>query len=235
MNWSTLILCLFAAVFEVSSVAINSKPSTGVFSTDNALQTSDLEKGGWQMVFRAASGNGDSVYDAWLKGTKTNADKPVSMKRSLALHYRDPIVDNWPQLGVKYVKFAFYDEDKEVAHVIFDGANSDIKTWFAKQNVLTSSWPDLTSTQSYNHFSIDGHNDNNRQDRRFFINKLYAGCPKDLGYLVVINSETLAVCSLDNHATYPQFLYSKVTSVDYWDRRMFGTADFMAIFIKRSV
>jgi hypothetical protein len=37
-------------------------------STDNALQISDLEKGGWQMVFRAASGNGDSVYDAWLKG-----------------------------------------------------------------------------------------------------------------------------------------------------------------------
>ena len=39
-------------------------------STGNALQTSDLEKGGWEMVFRAASGNGYSVYDAWTKGNK---------------------------------------------------------------------------------------------------------------------------------------------------------------------
>ena len=39
-------------------------------STGNALQISDLEKGGWEMVFRAASGNGYSVYDAWTKGNK---------------------------------------------------------------------------------------------------------------------------------------------------------------------
>ena len=157
------------------------------------------------------------------------------MKRSHALHYRNPVVQNWSNLGVEYVKFAFYDEDKEVAHVVFDGKNTDVKNWFAKKNVLTSSWPDLTSKQSYNYFSIDGHYVASRHDRRFFINKSYAGCPKDLGYMVVINSKTPAVCLWDNHATYPQFLYSKITSADFWDRRMFGTADYMAIFIKTSV
>ena len=159
------------------------------------------------------------------------------MKRSHALHYRDPIVQNWSKLGVKYVKFAFYDEDKEVAHVMFDGKNTDLKNWFDKKNVLTSSWPDLTSKQSYRLFSIDGDYRPAQLDRRFFINKSYGGCPKDLGYMVVINSGTQEGkgCLWDSHATYPQFLYSKITSADYWDRRMFGTADFMAIFIKTSI
>lgn len=198
----------------------------------DVLTISELESDGWQMVFRGTSGNGKGVYDAWNEGANTNPDKPASMERTHGLHYRNNITNNWSNLGIEFVKFAFYDENKEVAYVIFNGKGSDLNNWFDKTRVLTSSWPDLTSDSSYNFFSIAGHYMPTRHDRRFFINKSYNSCPNDLGHMVVINSQTPAVCKWDNHASYPQFLYSQINSVDFWDRRMFGTADYMAIFIK---
>ncbi|XP_045165942.2 uncharacterized protein LOC123529611 [Mercenaria mercenaria] len=236
MECSKIIICFIAVILEVSICVFAKVPRAGnVFSSENVLKTEELKRGGWQMVFRATSGNGDSVYDAWTKGTKTNADKPVAMTRSYGLHYRSSFVSNWSNISVEFVKFAFYDEDREVAHVILNGKNSDINNWFDKTRVLSSSWPDLTSKHTYNYFSIAGHYMPKRHDRRFFINRSYAGCPKDLSHMVVINSVTPAVCQWDSHATYPQFLYSKINSVDFFDRRMFGTADYMAIFIKRRV
>jgi hypothetical protein len=35
----------------------------------NVLKTEDLEQDGWRMVFRGTSGNGHSVYHAWIDGT----------------------------------------------------------------------------------------------------------------------------------------------------------------------
>ena len=32
------------------------------------LSVAEIEVNGWTMVFRAVPGNGDSVYDAWMKG-----------------------------------------------------------------------------------------------------------------------------------------------------------------------
>ena len=35
------------------------------------LSVAEIEVNGWTMVFRAVAGNGDSVYDAWIKGRET--------------------------------------------------------------------------------------------------------------------------------------------------------------------
>jgi hypothetical protein len=157
------------------------------------------------------------------------------MKRSNGLHYRDIIVNHWSNLDIKLVKFAFYDVDKEVAYVIFNGKDSNIINWFDKSRVIDSSWQDLTSTSVYNRFSIEGHSDGKHTDRRFYINRQYGGCPNDKGHFIVINSAVLTpACLFDDHPSVPAFIYSKYNSVDFFQRRMFGIADFMAIFIKNS-
>jgi hypothetical protein len=154
------------------------------------------------------------------------------MERSYSSHFRNNIVSNWVNIGVKYVKYAFYKDNKEVAYVKFNATGSNINSWFDKSRVLASSYTDLTATSVYNIFSIPGFHIVGDLERRFHINKAYGGCDVDIGHMVV--SEEIPPkkgCFWDIHPTYPQFLYSKINSVDVWNRRMFGRADYMAIFI----
>lgn len=195
------------------------------------LTVEDLEHDGWRMIFRATSGNGHSVYDAWLKGDGSCDAKPVSMERSRACHYRDKVVSDWSSLGVQYVKFALFEENREVVHVMFNGVGSDVINWFDKTRVVSSSWSDLTAQHSYNIFSIAGHDGQNFK-RRFHINRSYNGCDEDIGHLVVSDVGTSSGCLWDIHPVYPQFLYSKINSADHWNRRQFGRADYMAIFVR---
>ncbi|XP_060583039.1 uncharacterized protein LOC132739358 [Ruditapes philippinarum] len=205
------------------------------FSTtgQKVLLVKDLEKDGWNMVFRATSSNGQNVFDAWTKGIGICSDKPKSMVRSYSSHYRNNVVSNWANIGVKYVKYAYYENNQEVAYVIFNGSGSDINSWFDKHRIIASSYTDLTTTQKYNFFSVVGNYVPKSRERRFFINTLYNTCAGDSGYLVVSEDEPPNnLCSWDKHASYPQFLYSKINSVDLWGSQLFGRADYMAIFVK---
>lgn len=213
--------------------------STDLLSSElfprRALLVSQLEIDGWKMVFRAASGNGYPVYDAWTQGRGTCEDKPVSMERSYSCHYRQRNLASWSVLGVRYVKFALYTQEKEEAYVIFNGIGSDMNNWFSQDRVISSSYSDLTAGDQYNYFSIPGHLDGNRLIRRFFINRNYHGCPGDRGHIVVIDeSRTSPACLMDTQPSYPKFLYSRTNSVDFWERATYGMADYLAVFIKQS-
>ncbi|XP_053384319.1 uncharacterized protein LOC123537224 isoform X2 [Mercenaria mercenaria] len=201
-------------------------------SGPQALLVKDLEDDGWEMIFRATSGNGQNAYVAWTTGVGTCVDKPISMARSYASHYRNGIISNWANIGIKYVKYAYYDSTQEVAYVIFNAIGSDMNSWFDKTRVISSSYSDLTAVNNFNHFSILGDFRSGSLERRFLINRSYGGCDGDYGHLVVSENEPPNACNWDKHPIYPQFLYSKINSVDYWGRRMFGRADYMAIFIK---
>lgn len=216
---------------DVDSGIFGSQSPTCLLDSPTVLQTSALETNGWQLVFRAASGNGQNVYNAWMKGENTTEDKPPKMERSYFRHYRSREVINWSNLDIKYVKFALYEQNKEVASVIFNGIGSNIENWFDKNRIIYSSWSDLTINDDYNHFSIAGYNAGT-VDRRFHINKFYGGCEKDIGHIAVIDTGTVAACAWDQHPVYPQFLYTKINSADVWYKRQFGRADFMTIFIK---
>ncbi|XP_060587774.1 uncharacterized protein LOC132743257 [Ruditapes philippinarum] len=231
-SWTFSVFLALGIIKFVQPHSLENSAGSGM----NILKTEDLEQDGWRMVFRGTSGNGHSVFHAWMEGKNSNQDKPVSMKRSHGLHYRDDILDNWSNLGIKLVKFAFYDTDKEVAYLIFNGKDSDMNNWFDKSRVIDSSWPDLTSKSTFNKFSIAGHTITNLHDRRFYINRNYGGCANDRGHLAVINSAvSKPVCLFDSQPSYPAFIYSKYNSVDFFQRRMFGTADFMVVSIKTHV
>ncbi|KAH3725540.1 hypothetical protein DPMN_051385 [Dreissena polymorpha] len=60
------------------------------------------------------------------------------MSRSLSNHYRDPALDTWNNLAIKYVKFALYKGNREVAYVIFNGSGSSNLDWFTYSRVLLS-------------------------------------------------------------------------------------------------
>lgn len=53
--------------------------------------------------------------------------------------------------------------------------------------------------------------------RNFFINKIYAGCPGDSGWLVVKDANLSIACAWENHTTYPQFLYSQQRQYTKWN------------------
>ena len=154
------------------------------------------------------------------------------MERSYSSNYRHSMVENWANIGVKYVKYAYYENNQEVAYVIFNAARSNIYSWFEKRHVIASSYSDLTAN-NFNYFSIAGDYRPRNRERRFFINTNYGGCDNDFGHLVISENEPPnKLCNWDQHPKYPQFLYSKINSADYWNRRMFGRADYMAIFVK---
>jgi len=46
------------------------------------------------------------------------------------------------------------------------------------------------------------------------ISSAYGGCPKDIGYLAVI--EKAGACKWDKHAAFPQFLYAKDNTYTTW-------------------
>ncbi|WAR07157.1 hypothetical protein MAR_017115 [Mya arenaria] len=188
-----------------------------------------LERDGWEMVFRASAGNGQTVYEAWTKGTGTSTTKPLDMARSYTTHFREANLDHsWTSLKIKHVKFALYKDNIETAYIIFNGVGSTITSWFDKTKILESSWSDLTPSATFNFFSVIGADDG-RVLRRFFINQKYAGCAGDVGHFAVV--EEKGVCAMDKHVRYPQFVYSDMNSADVWERSQFEHADYLAIYV----
>ncbi|XP_045166912.1 uncharacterized protein LOC123530224 isoform X2 [Mercenaria mercenaria] len=211
---------LFCAIVQYSNGA------------QSVLTTKDLEQKGWRLVFLANSCNNRNVYDAWVKGNGTTKDKPAYLHRTHGPHYRDDtFVSAWTRDNNLLVKFAFYDRYSELARVIFDGRKANANEWFHPKRVLASTYSDLTRNSRYDYFSIAGRRTLN-DERRFFINRNYGKCTNVAGHIVVLDTNDKGGCEWNRHPVYPQFLYSKINSVTVWDRRLFGRADFMAIFVK---
>ena len=163
-------------------------------------------------------------------GVATSDIKPVDMHRSYASHFRDPLATrHWASMGIQMVKFALYKQSREVVYIVFNGTGTDLTSWFARDRVLASSYSDLTATNAFNYFSIQGHDNGLHLERTFFINQHYGGCDADLGNVVVVEHD--GDCDWDHQPRYPQFLYSDLNAADFWNRRMFGRADYLAIFI----
>jgi len=151
------------------------------------------------------------------------------MVSSSSPHFRVANLENeWTLLAPKYVKYGLYEDNREVGYLVFDGAGSDIKSWFAASRLLDSRWPTMTPAATYNVFSIDGYVDY-AFCRRFHINRSYGGCSNDIGYLVVIDIQ--GNCNWDTHETFPQFLYAKDNTYTNWGKEDFGRADYIAVFI----
>ena len=139
---------------------------------------------------------------------------------------------SWEARHIEQVKYSLFENEVEVAYIIFNGTDSTRDSWFNPSLVLSSSWPTLLLfDETYNFFSVAGHPE---VKRRFFINHNYGGCPLDKGYTVIVDTgiATQHTCSWDDQPSFPQILYSKINGLTIWDRPMFGRADYAAVYVR---
>ncbi|KAH3842830.1 hypothetical protein DPMN_116334 [Dreissena polymorpha] len=154
------------------------------------------------------------------------------MSRSYSSHYRRQNLESiWSSLTPRFIKFALYKDGLDVAHIIFKAEGRTFTNWFDKANVVASSWTDLTSTATYNFFSIVGYTGDNNE-RCFFINRSFGGCPGDIGHFAAIDTINRQ-CSMDQHVCLPQFIYYDTNFADLWNKKRFVRADYMAVYISR--
>ena len=177
-----------------------------------------------QAIFRAQARNGVNVYEAWTNGKGTTTAFPPENGK----HYRNPAIDSWNNLDVKYVRLTLHDQnDDEVAFILFDGVRSDKMNWFAKHRILDSSWAQLNFDSSLNHCSISGDG-----QRKFYINARYGGCENDHGFINVLDMKNRG-CRYERSANPPRFLYSEFPGGVRWDSRAYGEAEYMVIKIMK--
>ena len=103
-----------------------------------------------------------------------------------------------------------YTAEVEVLRLVFDGHLSSKTDWFSQERLAFSPYTDL-KTSSTNYFSIKAHG-----TRYWFINKFYAGCNIDEGWLVFYSP------GLDPHGcpwdspSDVKIKYSRATNATNW-------------------
>ena len=95
----------------------------------------------------------------------------------------------------------------------FDAKGSDKLNWFSLSRLSQSSWTDM-KTQPNNVFSIRGDPGNGRH---FFINSVYAGCSKDVGWMVITVPPD---CDWEKRLRPREnvILYSKLSGLTNWNQ-----------------
>ncbi|KAL5009144.1 hypothetical protein ScPMuIL_014725 [Solemya velum] len=183
----------------------------------------------WSLVFRAAAGNGESVYDTWINTTTqtghAGACQILQPQPRCSGHYKNQIVDRWNSANITQVKLELHSAGRRVAYVIFDGTGSDYSNWFSKDRILESSWSDLTTSFDYSCFAMEGYG-----ARNLLIIKGYGDCTTDIAWMSVVAYR--GYCSWDFHSSYPAFVFSKGTTASLIETNH-GLADILAVFVKR--
>eukprot|EP00058_Branchiostoma_floridae_P021196 XP_002606686.1 hypothetical protein BRAFLDRAFT_72547 [Branchiostoma floridae] len=190
----------------------------------------------WKLVFKIQAKAGPDIYPLWSSAS-VPANQPDDPSLSTG-HYISRDVGMWESLDIKKVKVSLYtfSPNMETRDLIFNGTGSNKDNWFSKDRLISSPWTDL-KTEPTNYFSIAGYERRDSSEsylfRRFHINRSYAGCAADLGWLVVLDGNS-NVCPWERGTGNPRIMFSKLpTNVNFQqDPSNVGTADVMAIYIK---
>lgn len=101
------------------------------------------------------------------------------------LDYKNSIVDSWSDDFLS-VRVSMLWQGTEMAFLEFgSGVGIDKTNFFSLANLTSSSWSDTGIGGNY--FSINGHEGSNPVTRNWFVNKSYAGCASDYGWMVVLD------------------------------------------------
>ncbi|XP_052089577.1 uncharacterized protein LOC127726295 [Mytilus californianus] len=177
-------------------------------------------------IFVAFAGNGKSVYDAWRTPSMWNEIPAFYPHIGRRFHLRSRFIDNWGK--VELVKLELFKSNKRVMWMTFNGKNTNNMNWFNKNNLVDSSFNDLAPCSTLNYFSIAGDLRKDWLDRRFLINKSYAGCAKDYGWFVI--ADTYRHCSWEKKGPAPVFIYTRNRSSRNYNKDA-NTAETMVISV----
>ena len=83
------------------------------------------------------------------------------------------------------VRVALYKDGQEVHSLKFNAINDNV-AWFTRENLNFSTWDDLMSNSSLKQFELQPINEEAKDVLRSFeISEKYAGCRKDVGWLMI--------------------------------------------------
>jgi len=187
----------------------------------------------WVLAFRISSGIGQMAYEAFYSTAACGSP----LAKVCGQHYRNnKLLDNWPSSLIDTVRVSVRENGTEQAFITFNGRGKTFDSWFAKDNVVSSSWTDL-QTQTANYFSIAGHLTTVRPvRRRFFVNHLYNDCPGDQGWLAVLDGQEVCQYAwprVPANFNVPLILYSKRRNlVTFSSAADVGVADELLILVK---
>ncbi|XP_071145288.1 uncharacterized protein [Mytilus edulis] len=148
----------------------------------------------WVHVFTATTGGKGSVYNLYTdenSSVQEQRTKEISSS-TVKRHYKSDLINYWEHLNIEKVKVSINKDGAEREYFIFNGTKSSKTDWFSRKRLLNTSYQDLNSTIHTNYFQINGDQQNKR---RFFINKYYAGCQYDSGWLVVLDMNARRSCT----------------------------------------
>ncbi|XP_078352105.1 uncharacterized protein LOC144636779 isoform X2 [Oculina patagonica] len=189
----------------------------------------DMAGGGWTMIFKAVTGANQLAQDAY-KSADTYAEfemDALNVTSKYPNDYKNRIVLNWGAFGASEARVVLYKGVNAVKDLKFIAKRSDKLNWFQfnklDQNNLP--WNDL-ATAPRNIFQIDG-----SPQRSFYISSVHAGCPNDLGWMVI----TGPVCDWEKHYLPRKnvVLYSKQPGRTNWNQYSnVGVADTLVVFLR---
>ncbi|KAM7430353.1 Saccharopine dehydrogenase [Porites harrisoni] len=190
----------------------------------------DMAAGGWTMAFKAVSGVNKNVYSTYTSD-QTSSEKvfaALEVTNRHFNHYKNRIVLKWQDSGPTEARVVLYKGGKVMKELKFDAKGSDKLNWFSLSRLTQSSWTDM-KTQPNNFFSIRGDPGNGRH---FFINSVYAGCPKDAGWMVITVPPD---CDWEKRFRPGKnvILYSKLSGLTNWNQ--YGNveeADVLAVYLR---
>lgn len=176
--------------------------------------------GGWMMVLKHPKGLTTVPYTVWNGNTAYPGTTPDKTTPEMVF-VPSLLTTNWAnttEARVELIK-----NGTAQRYIKFSTAGKDKITWFAKANVSSTSWTDVTSS-SQNYFSIQGDSANYRG---WFINNLYNGCPADYGWLVVTYNAAKDTCSQQNYwqsAPAGSIMYATGTTKSLYANMAFADA-----------
>ncbi|XP_068694431.1 uncharacterized protein [Montipora foliosa] len=196
-------------------------------------QTSD--EGGWTMVFKVVA-NATPLYVAemWKSRNTTSEDVKAALDTSSTFngHYKNRLVlsQNWNTFNPKQVRVALYKDRKEVQSLKFNAVNDNVE-WFTKENLHLSTWDDLISNSSLEHFELQPIVQEHKDTLRSFeISKKYSGCANDVGWLMI--STDTNPCDFEKKKPLSILYSKKKGSSVYNSAEDMGLADVFAVFIR---
>lgn len=172
------------------------------------------EVDGWTLIYRGQSGGVDSDYLSFISNsTSDETNENVTdeyctstFKSSLCTtNYRTSLIDRWQSLDISQVQVALYKNGSKVVELVFNATGTSQESWFSPSQILSSSWSDVTSNQTYRYFDLEGHVTSG-QWRNFQIWKSYGGCPNDIFWMSSSYAEPGKACPLERTST-KQYLY----------------------------
>ncbi|XP_062613267.1 uncharacterized protein LOC134275043 isoform X2 [Saccostrea cucullata] len=220
-----------------SYISVNELSSSTKFSNTEPV-IKYIQDGDWTLVFRAQSLTGISPYEIYksqgvrheVRGSFPEHCTELAKVPGCFTPYRTGLIDDWQKLDVQQVRFLVIINSEVQREIIFDGKNSTNTDWFSSRRILNSSWTDLTPTQTYNLFSLQGIQDG-RVNRHWSISHNFGGCPNDRAWFTTSFYPPTG-CDFDKReSAMPNFVVCPGTTMCNMQRDSIN-ADAFAIQIK---